>query len=454
MVDLARHSDAHSVHRMSDTTDALVIGGGPGGSTIATLLRRKGWRVVLCEKEHHPRFHVGESLLPLNLPVFARLGVLDQVKRIGVLKYGADFSSHQQADKTETIYFSDALDKRHPYAFHVRRSEFDHLLLKNSAAEGVVVREGVGVKEVIFRSGQPHLVRAADDRGDEHEWQARFVIDASGRDTFLAGKLGLKRKNKKHQSAAIFAHFENVTRRIGKDEGNISIYWFQHGWFWMIPLQGGIASVGAVCWPEYLKTRRSHLEEFFWETIRLCPGVHKRMQRAKVVGEVRATGNYSYRAARMYGDGYLLVGDAFSFIDPVFSSGVYLAMNSAALGAEAVDAQLRGSPSANRPMKKFDREVRRGLRVFSWLIYRFTSPAIQELFMAPRNVFRMKKAIISVLAGDVFSNRAVKLPLALFKVVYYVTWLKELTRAWSAYRRRRRNVQIHCTDGGIFPESL
>ncbi len=436
-----------------DTTrnraDALVIGGGPGGSTIATLLRRKGWQVVLCEKDRHPRFHIGESLLPLNLPIFQQLGVLDQVRDIGVVKYGAEFSANGPANEAETIYFADALDKKHPYAFQVKRSEFDHLLLNNSAKQGVIVHEGMTIKDVIFGSGPTHLVRGIDERGARHEWETRFVVDATGRDTFLAGKLGLRQKNKVHQSAAVFGHFNSVSRRSGKNEGNISIYWFQHGWFWMIPLREDTVSVGAVCWPEYLKTRRKDLDAFLWDTIALCPGVTERMRRAQLVGKARAAGNFSYRAKRMYGKGYVLVGDAFAFVDPVFSSGVYLAMNSATAGAQAVDAALRDLPCADRLMREFDHEVRRGLAMFSWFIYRFTSPVMQELFMAPRKLLRMKEAVISVLSGDVFRNRKVQLPIALFRGVYYLTWAMNWGRSWSAYRRRRLNARMTLSDDGL-----
>ncbi len=366
-----------------------------------------------------------------------------------MVKYGAEFSADCPA---ETIYFSDALDKTHPYAFQVKRSEFDYLLLNNSAKQGVTVHEGMTIKDVIFGSGPTHLVRGIDERGARHEWETRFVMDATGRDTFLAAKLGIKQKDKAHQSAAVFGHFKGVSRRSGKDEGNISIYWFRHGWFWMIPLRADTVSVGAVCWPDYLKTRRKDLDAFLWDTIALCPGVAERMRQAQLVGTVRAAGNFSYCAKRMYGRAYVLVGDAFAFVDPVFSSGVYLAMNSATAAARAVDAVLRDLPCADHLMREFDHGVRRGLAKFSWFIYRFTSPAMQELFMAPRNVLRMKEAVISVLSGDVFRNREIQLPIALFRGVYYFTWAMNWGRAWSAYRQRRLNAHMNLSDAGLHRE--
>jgi flavin-dependent dehydrogenase len=431
-------------------SDVLVVGGGPAGTTIASLLKEKGWRVVLLEQDHHPRFHIGESLLPMNLPILERLGVLEQVRAMGVVKYGAEFNALGAAD-CQTIYFRDALAQNHPYAFQVKRSEFDALLFRNSATKGVLVHEGVKVKDITFRPGQTALVHSVAARGTTQVWETRFVVDATGRDTFLARKFGLKQKNPKHQSAAIFGHFKNVTRRSGQDEGNISLYWFEHGWFWMIPLRDEVMSVGAVCWPEYLKTRRTRPEEFLWQTIQLCPGVQERMQQAQLLGEVCATGNYSYRTSRMYGEGYLLVGDAFAFIDPVFSTGVFFAMNSATLGAEAVDTWLRDPASAQRALQRFDRRVRHGIKVVSWFIYRFTSPTMQELFMSPRDTFRIKQAIISMLAGDVFRATPIALPLALFKAVYYMTSTAIFSRAWAAYQRRKYNVKLLFT-GGTTPQ--
>ncbi len=214
--------------------DVLVIGGGPAGSTISALLVEKGWDVVLLEKEHHPRFHIGESLLPMNLPILERLGVLEEVHGIGMVKYGAHFASYHYTDHEETFYFSKALDKQHPHAYEVRRSEFDHLLLKNSAIKGVKVHEGVRVTNVSFEDGVQ--VQAVDEHGNRQEWRAQQLVDATGRDTLLANRLGLKKKNPRHGSAAIFGHFKNVVRLSGRDEGIISVLWFEDGWFWMIPL--------------------------------------------------------------------------------------------------------------------------------------------------------------------------------------------------------------------------
>jgi flavin-dependent dehydrogenase len=427
--------------------DVLVIGGGPGGSTISSLLAEKGWQVTLLEKDHHPRFHIGESLLPMNLPILERLGVLEQVRDIGVLKPGVEMWSDRQSGRSQAYYFDRLTGLAHPHAFQVRRSEFDNLLLQNAGAWGVDVHQGARVIEVAFHAKEPTLVRARDNAGANRVWSARYVVDASGRNAFLSTRLGLKVKNDKHNSTAIFGHFKGVVRGHGRDAGNIALYWFEHGWFWMIPLPDGVMSVGAVCWPDYLKTRGQSLDDFLWDTIRRNPEAHDRMKNAELIGSARATGNYAYHSKRMWGEGYLLIGDAYAFVDPVFSSGVYLAMTSAAQGAEVVDACLREGRSVVRLLECFEGRVQGGLKTLSWFIYRFTTPAIHDLFMAPRPMFRIEQAVLATLAGDIFGRKWPALPIILFKTLYYVAAALNWGRSWASYRRRRGNVRLPFTDG-------
>jgi flavin-dependent dehydrogenase len=421
--------------------DVLVIGGGPAGSTISALLAEKGWRVILLEKEHHPRFHIGESLLPMNLPILERLGVLEEVRKIGIIKHAAEFVSERYEGSLQAFRFKNAFNNRYPYAFEVRRSEFDHILLKNSASKGVDVHEGVKVQDVEFQVNGHSIVHAIDENGTSSSWQASFVVDASGRDTLVSRKLGWKKKSDKHNSAAIFGHFNNVVRRPGEDEGNISIYWFEHGWFWMIPLKDGVMSVGAVCWPEYLKTRKSSLGEFLTQTIKMCPGVFERMREAIPAGKVHATGNFSYSSKHLYRRGCLLVGDSGAFIDPVFSSGVFLAMNAACLATEAVDGALHNPSTERTLMKGYEKTVKRGLRTMSWFIYRFTSPVLHQMFMNPTNKFRMEQGVISMLSGDVFSRSPIRYSLFMFKMSYYLLSLFEWRQMLSSYRTRRKAIR-------------
>ncbi|MGD9942725.1 MAG: NAD(P)/FAD-dependent oxidoreductase [Burkholderiaceae bacterium] len=419
--------------------EVLVIGGGPGGATVATLLARRGIDVVVLDKDRHPRFHIGESLLPANLPLFEQLGVADEIRAIGMHKPGIEFVSPSHAHRSY-LEFSDSWNASLDHAYQVRRSDFDHVLLRNAERSGARVRQGCRVKDARFED--EHVdVDSVDDDGTPRKWRARFLIDASGRDTFLATRMKLKQKNKAHNSSALFAHFEGAQRLPGRIEGNISIFWFEHGWFWFIPLPEGVTSVGAVCWPYYLKSRSKPLPEFFQDTIALSPPLAERLQGARLVSEVHATGNYSYSSTRCYGHRHLMIGDAFTFIDPVFSSGVYLAMRNAFQAADTVQACLADPAAAPRALARFDRHMRYGPREFSWFIYRVTNPSMRDLFMYPKNVLRVRSALLSLLGGDIYGESPIRPSLWAFKSIYYLTSLAKLPRTLRAARQRRINIR-------------
>lgn len=427
---------------LNSECDVVIIGGGPAGSTAAALLAERGYRVSLLEKAHHPRFHIGESLLPANLPLLEKLGVADEVKAIGMEKWGAEFVSPWHEHKQE-FEFADALDKSMPLAYQVRRAQFDEILIRNASRKNARVVEGCQVQDVEFLPNNAGArVQARHDDGSPETVNARFVLDASGRDTFLGNRFKAKQRNKKHNSTALYGHFTGAERAPGKAEGNITIFWFDHGWFWFIPLADGTTSVGAVTWPYYLKTRnKKSLEQFFEETIALCAPLKARLQHAQLTSAVEATGNFSYVCDRTHGNNYLLLGDAYTFIDPVFSSGVMLAMNSAFIGADTVDTCLRHPERAAAALKHFDRMMRIGPKEFSWFIYRVTNPALRDMFMAPRNIFRVQEALLSVLAGDVFGTTPIRRPLWIFKGLYYGASLLNFRRTINAWRMRKRNIR-------------
>ena len=432
---------AYSSIQDGQDADVVVIGGGPGGSTAAALMAQRGLRVVLLEKDRHPRFHIGESLLPANLPLLEKLGVADAVRAIGMEKWGAEFVSPWHAEKTQTFQFAEAWDKSMPMAYQVRRSEFDSILIRNAAAKGAQVIEGCKVSDVQFLPEGGAVVAAEREDGVQAAWSARWVIDASGRDTFLASRFKTKHPNPKHCSAAIFAHYIGARRLDGKAQGNITIFWLEHGWFWFIPLADGATSVGCVVWPYYLKTRDKPLEQFFDDTIAMAPALAARLAGATRVSEVQATGNFSYSCEHTHGPGYLLIGDAYAFIDPVFSSGVMLAMQGGFLAADTVQTCLREPSRAAEALARFDHGIRHGPREFSWFIFRVNHPTMRDLFMRPRNIFRVKEALLSVLAGDIYGSTPIWASVRALKGIYYLSCLRHFARTLKARALRRRQIR-------------
>ncbi len=377
--------------------DAIVIGGGPSGSTAASRLAQRGRNVLLGGKERFPRFHIGESLLPCSMPLLDQLGVMPALVAHGFLpKYAAEFVT-ADGSLCQRYSFADGLVPGAPSAFEVDRAEFDHVLLQNAQRLGVEVRESTAVTRFeIHHEGVDVTLR--DGSGAESHASAQLLIDATGQSSFLAGKLGLREMDRDLKNFAVFSHFEGAARYAGVREGDISVVLVPGGWWWVIPLAGGRTSVGQVGPASMLRGRKPD-EAYFHERIAQTPFLAQRLENAKRVAEVRTISDYSYVSKRLAGDRFVLVGDAGAFIDPVFSTGVYLGMIGAFKAAEAVDAALTAGRFSRREFVAYEGWVQKQVQTYKKFVKGFYRPEFVELLMCPSNFLDLRAAITSLLAG-------------------------------------------------------
>ncbi|HKY34706.1 MAG TPA: FAD-dependent oxidoreductase [Polyangiaceae bacterium] len=382
---------------MASRYDAIVIGGGPSGSTVAARLAQRQRRVLLLEKERFPRFHIGESLLPCSMPLFDQLGVMPALHEHGFLpKYAAEFVT-ADGSLTRRYAFADGLIPGAPSAFEVDRSEFDHVLLENAARLGVEVREATAVTRFEIRHDGVEVM-ARDEAGSETPCEAQLLIDATGQTSLLAGKLGMREMDLGLKNFAVFSHFVGAWRHEGVREGDISVVLIPGGWWWVIPLADGRTSLGQVGPATMLRGRKPD-EAYFHEQIAATPYLADRFAKAKRVAPVRTISDYSYVSKKLAGDRFVLVGDAGAFIDPVFSTGVYLGMVGAFRAAEAVDAALSAGRFSRREFVAYESWVKKQVDTYKKFVKGFYRPEFVELLMAPSDWLDLRAAITSLLAG-------------------------------------------------------
>lgn len=416
------------------TYDVAVVGGGPGGSTAATFLSRGGLRVALFEREVFPRFHVGESLMPAVMYILEQLGVREAVETRGFqVKYGAMFYDMEAAAE-QTFYFLTGQPWPN-YSFQVPRADFDAVLLDHARAAGVTVFQPATVEGAAF-DAEGVTVTAVRERGPL-ALRARMLVDASGRSAFLASRQGRRQRIPNLGKVALFAHFQGAARLSGKEEGNIRIYVFRDGWFWWIPLAGDLTSVGAVMHGRTVQGWSGSLEDLFADMIRRCAPVATGLARARRITPVHREANFSYVNAPVVGDRFLAVGDAITFVDPIFSGGVFIAMRTGQLAAEAIVKSVRDGRFEARRFRAYERQVRRGVAPLFRFIHRYYEPGFFDLFLHPQPFLGIPAAVLSVLSGGSFITMRWRTRLALavmFALVRINTW--RLRRAGRSVESR------------------
>src|SRR5881394_3515520 len=397
-----------------DIYDVAIIGGGPAGSTAATLLAQAGRRVIVFEREKFPRFHIGESLLPFSTQTFDRLGVREKLDRTFLPKYGGQIVA-ACGTKEAKFYFKDGFRSRRDRAYQVTRSEFDKLLLDHSRENGADVREQTDVKNITFESDRAKI-NIETSSGARSTMEARYLLDCSGRQTMLGTFFKIKKTYDHLQKFSVFAHYDNVDRPEGIDGTLIRMVRGLDRWFWMIPLTTTRMSIGVVMDTATFRAMKLSPEAALEQCIDEQPMVLERMKRAERVSPVYSAGDYSYRNTNLFGDRWLLAGDAAGFIDPVFSSGVFLAIISAEKAADTLDAVLRDESRKRRLFKKYASTVDYVMDIYLTIVnswYRRGKEFI-EVFLNPTDTMQIAAAVNAVLAGNEGKSLAIKWRMWLF----------------------------------------
>lgn len=391
----------------SPPADVIVIGGGPAGATTSTLLAQHGCRVKLFEREHFPRFHIGESLIPETYWVLERLKMLPKMKRSHfVKKYSVQFVT-SKGKVSEPFYFRENKPHECSDTWQVVRSEFDQMMLKNAEEQGVEVHEGVRVLEVLFENERAVGVRLADEAGREWEEHAKVIVDASGQSALLAGRLGTRQWDPDLKKAALWTYWEGAYRDTGRDEGTTLVLQTEgkHGWFWYIPLHDNIVSIGVVASYDYLFKDRptKDLEQVYAEELARCPGLHPRLVNAKRVAPFRVAKEYTYRSSRLSGDGWVMVGDAFGFLDPLYSSGVLLALKSGSLAADAIAEGLKKGDTSGAQLGKWGPDFIAGMERMKRLVCEYYDGFSFGRFVKKHP--HLKGHLTDLLIGDLFDPK-------------------------------------------------
>ena len=406
---------------MPDATyDVAIIGGGPAGSTAATLLARAGRRVIVCEREKFPRFHIGESLLPVSMQTFTRLGVHEKFEQAGFLrKYGGEMAG-ACSDEGVKFYFKDGFRSQTDSSYQVPRAEFDQVLLDHAAENGAEVREETAIKGVEFFEDRVEL-QLQPKASTAWKISARYVIDASGRHSVLGNHFKLKETYPHLQKISIFAHYEGVQADEGRDGTLTRQLRATDRWFWYIPLPNDRASIGVVLDTALFKQTKKSPDQFLEESVAEQSFLARRMIHARRVTPAYASADFSYRQTRLTGDRWMLAGDAAGFIDPVFSSGVFLALLAGEQCADILDVVLDHPRKARRLFAKYERLLRRVMKGYLRFVDAWYSKEFIEVFLYPQDVLQIPPAVNAVLGGNISGSFAIRWRMSAF---YFIVWLQ------------------------------
>jgi flavin-dependent dehydrogenase len=385
--------------------DVIVIGGGPAGSTAAAVLAQRGVKVALYEREQFPRFHIGESLIPETYWVLQRIGMLDKMKKSHfVKKYSVQFVN-SAGKESAPFYFQDNKPGECSQTWQVVRSEFDTMMLNNARELGVVVHQPARVSEVLFEGERAVGVRILNEDGSKSDVSAKVVVDASGQSTMLQNRFKLRQWDPILNKGAIWSYFKGAYRDSGRNEGATVVIQTtnKQGWFWYIPQHDDVVSLGVVGPFDYLFKNRGSHEETFLEEVAACPAVQKRIGDAERITGYFATKDYSYRSRQAAGDGWVLVGDAFGFLDPLYSSGVLLALKSGELAADAIADGLAAGDTSEAQLGRWGEDFNRGVDRMRRLVCEYYDGFSFGAFI--RKFPHLRNTVTDLLIGDLFNDR-------------------------------------------------
>ena len=390
---------------VDDSYDVIVLGGGPAGTTIAALIAEAGRSVLVLERRAFPRFHVGESLIPETYHTLKRLGLIEQLKGSAFPKKFSVQFVNEDGRESRPFYFDDYKDDETSQTWQVERGEFDQMLLDNAVDRNAVIRTDALVRDVLFDGDRAVGVKVQFESTEEtREVSSRVVVDATGQSAFLMNRLGLKVSDARLKKGTVWSYFKGARRDSGRDEGATIILQTadKKSWFWYIPLPGDVVSVGCTGSLNYMfDESRPTAEHVFNREVERCSAIRERIEGSKRVSDYLTTRDFSYRASQGAGEGWVLIGDAFGFIDPVYSTGVFLALKSGEMAADAVvDALSAGEVSAER-LGAWQPAYCEGLELFKKLVYAFYAPGFSfgQFFKQHPD---LRSNMTDILIGDVF----------------------------------------------------